>query len=107
MKVTSEVLICYFREKGEEKGKFFFQADEDEKNLSSLIKFFQTQHDLDLLKKCIDRYVDTELESVITLARFVTRMGSLIKEVKTDIAAREEFIKLMKETKMRMDGETN
>ncbi len=100
---TGESLISFLKTKAEEKGKFFFASKDDLKNADGLITFYEKKYDLDVLERAIVEYLSKEKEMAITLGTFVQQMGQITRAIMDEKAGQEEFIRLVKETKKRME----
>jgi hypothetical protein len=107
MTLTGEILISYFETSVEKSQKIYFQTDKDESNAKRIVNFFASKGGEETCKAAIDRFVSREKQPVIFLHDFVVKLGSIVEEINLENKDRDEFRRLVQETKTRMDGDSN
>jgi hypothetical protein len=107
MNLTGEVLISYFESSVEKSQKIYFQTEKDEVNAKRIVKFFASNGGESTCRDAIDRFVSREKQPVVFLHDFVVKLGSIVEEINLENKDRDEFRRLVQETKDRMDGESN
>ena len=107
MNLTGEALLSYFASSAEKHQKVFFQTERDESNCSRLVKFFENNGGEKMAEKAINKFMIQQKQPVVFLLDFVVVLGTLTEGLKAEEADREEFRKLVQQTKARMEGDSN
>jgi hypothetical protein len=105
--LTGEVLLSYFESSADKHQKVFFQTEKDEPNFARLVKFFEKNGGEQMAERTIEKFMSQQRQPVVFLLDFVVVLGSLVEDVRTEEADREEFRKLVQQTKARMEGDSN
>ena len=107
MTLTGEVLLTYFADSAERSKKIYFQTEKDDTNAERMVKFFAREGGVDICKHAIDRFIASEKQPVVFLHDFVVKLGSIVESINLENRDRDEFRRLVQQTKDRMESDSN
>lgn len=88
----------------DEKGKLFIpDEDRDPSIAKSLYRYHEKFSSLDVLDKCIVEYIDST-DGTILIYDFAIIVGEIRSKVEAEEKSREQFKKIMEQTKERMES---